>query len=390
MIEIISKFLPEILLTVFGIVVLLQILYYTAIFFRFSFHKQNIFHPLNPPPARETSLLNTPENPPVSIVIVAKNDAHNLLKTLPEFLAQDYPQYEVLVVNDNSNDETPQVVKDFQYRFSNIKLVDLDSSVTNIKGKKFPLSLGIKAATYEHVLLTDPDCFPASTQWLKLMASHFNEKTKIVLGFNSIRKKIGFFNALIRFDKLHQAIQYFSYCLAKIPYMGVGQNLAYTKSIFFKNKGFASQNHLRFGDDDLFINQVATGANCAIEYRKEAHTLLRPTRNFNDWFLLKIFRSRTRKLYTKTDRFLLNFYHFLMTFSYISLGFAIYVTFNNLIYLIVTLGILVIKYAIQYISFGYAALKLNEKRLIPHILIFDIVFSALNPIVYIASRFKER
>lgn len=329
------------------------------------------------------------EHLPVSIVIVAKNDAHHLIKTLPELLAQDYPQFEVLVVNDNSNDETPQLVKDFQYRFSNIKLVDLESSVTNIKGKKFPLSLGIKAATYEHVLLTDADCVPASNQWVRLMARHFNDTTKIVLGFNSIRKKLGFFNALIRFDKLHQAIQYFSYCLAKIPYMGVGQNLAYTKSIFFNNRGFASQNHLRFGDDDLFINQVATGTNCTIEYQKEAHTLSRPDRSFNNWFLLKIFRSRTRKLYTKADRFLLNFYHFLMTMFYITLGFAIYVTLHNSIYLSVLAGIFVLKFVSQYLSFGFAAVKLNEKKLIPFVLLFDIIFSVLNPVVYIASKFKD-
>ncbi|MCL1850677.1 MAG: glycosyltransferase [Bacteroidetes bacterium] len=375
MIEIITKFLPEILLTVFGIVVLLQILYHTTIFNRFSFYKQKMTEPQ--------------EHLPVSIVIVAKNDAHHLIKTLPELLAQDYPQFEVLVVNDNSNDETPQLVKDFQYRFSNIKLVDLESSVTNIKGKKFPLSLGIKAATYEHVLLTDADCVPASNQWVRLMARHFNDTTKIVLGFNSIRKKLGFFNALIRFDKLHQAIQYFSYCLAKIPYMGVGQNLAYTKSIFFNNRGFASQNHLRFGDDDLFINQVATGTNCTIEYQKEAHTLSRPDRSFNNWFLLKIFRSRTRKLYTKADRFLLNFYHFLMTMFYITLGFAIYVTLHNSIYLSVLAGIFVLKFVSQYLSFGFAAVKLNEKKLIPFVLLFDIIFSVLNPVVYIASKFKD-
>jgi glycosyltransferase involved in cell wall biosynthesis len=321
--------------------------------------------------------------------MVAKNDAHFLIKTLPELLSQEYPQFEVVVVNDNSNDETPQLVKDFQNRYKNLKLVDLESSVTNIKGKKFPLSLGIKAATYEHILLTDSDCLPATNQWVKLMASHFNETTKIVLGFNSIRKKIGFFNAFIRYDKLHQAIQYFSYCLAKIPYMGVGQNLAYTKTIFFNNKGFASQNHLRFGDDDLFINQVATATNCATEYQKDAHTISRPNSNFNHWFLLKIFRSRTRKLYTRADRFLLNFYHFLMPVSYIALGFAVYATLNHLIYLIVAMGILFIKFTAQYVCFGFAAVKLNEKRLIPHIWIFDIIFSVLNPIIYITSKFKK-
>ena len=373
-IDFLISYLPEICIAIFGMVVLFQLLYYIFIFSKFSFHKPKISQII--------------KIQPVSIVIAAKNDAHHLLKTLPEFLDQDYPFFEVVVVNDNSDDETAQVVFDFQNRFNNLKLVNLESSVTNIKGKKFPLSLGIKAATYEHILLTDADCFPASNQWLKLMARHFNETTKIVLGFSNIKKKIGFFNALIRFDKLHQAIQYFSYCLAKIPFMGVGQNLAYTKSIFFNNKGFASMNHLQFGDDDLFVNKVANAKNCTIEYDMEAHTISRSGDNYDNWMLLKMFRTKTRQYYN-SGKFLLNFYHFLMTGFYIALGFAIYFTMHNLIYLTVVLGILLLKYLAQYLCFTPAAVKLNEKGLIPHIFLFDFVFSALNPVVYLVSKMKR-
>jgi len=374
-IDFISHYLPEILVVTFAIVVLLQILYYVTLFFRFSFHK---------PKATEPQA-----NLPVSIVITAKNDAHLLIKTLPEIFNQDYPQFEVVVVNDNSDDETPQLVRDLQNRFANLRLLNLESSVTNIKGKKFPLSLGIKAADYEHILLTDADCLPASNQWVKLMARHFNDTTKIVLGYSNIRKKAGLLNALIRFDKLHQAIQYFSYCLAKIPFMGVGHNLAYTKTIFFKNKGFASQNHLQFGDDDLFVNQVANDRNCAIEYEKEARTISRSGANFSHWFQLKTFRSKTRKLYRKTNRFLLNFYYFLMTFFYIVLGLAIYTSIDSLIYLLILSGIFIIKFAVQYVCFAFASAKLDEKKLVPHILFFDIVFSVLNPVVYLVSKLRK-
>jgi len=373
-INFIAHYLPEILVIAFALVVLLQVLYYVTLFFKFSFHK---------PKAPE------PQNVPISIVITAKNDAHLLIKTLPEFLNQDYPQFEVVVVSDNSNDETSQLVLDFQNRFPNLRLVHLESSVTNIKGKKFPLSLGIKAANYEHVLLTDADCLPASNQWVKLMARHFSDTTKIVLGFSKIPRKSGFLNTLIRFDRLHQAIQYFSYCLAKIPFMGMGQNLAYTKTIFFKNKGFAAQNHLQFGDDDLFINRVATGRNCAIEYEKEAHTISRSGAHFSHWFLLKTFRSKTRKLYTKKKRFLLNFYHFLITFFYIALGLALYFSMGNLLYLFIISGIFIIKFAVQYVCFGFAAVKLDEKRLVPHILFFDIVFAVLNPVVYLVAKLRS-
>jgi glycosyltransferase involved in cell wall biosynthesis len=370
----INTYLTEIIIITFGTIVFFQILYYVALFFKFSFHKQKINE--------------TKEDLHVSIIMVAKDDAHHLINTLPEFLNQDYPNYEVIVVNDNSNDETPQVIIDFQNRFNNLKMVNLESSVTTIKGKKFPLSLGIKEAAYEHVLLTDADCMPASNQWLKLMARHFNNKTKIVLGFSNIRKRAWLFNGLIRFDKLHQAIQYFSYCLAKIPFMGVGQNLAYTKNIFFNNNGFASQNHLQFGDDDLFVNKVANSYNCAIEYDLEAHTTSRSGSSFSSWLLLRVFSRKTRNYY-KSGKLLLNFYHSLMPLFYIMLGCALYFTMNNLISLAIVFCIFFFKFLVQYICFGFAAVKLNEKRLIPHILVFDIILSALNPIIFIASKFKK-
>jgi len=374
MINILLTSLPEIMTILFGIIVLLQIIYYVALFFRFSFHKPKQLEP---------------NNFPVSIVIVAKNDAHLLIKTLPEWLNQDYQKFEVVVVNDNSNDETPQLIRDFQTRFPHVKLLHLESSVTNIKGKKFPLSLGIKAATYEHVLLTDADCLPASNQWLKLMARHFNKTTKIVLGYSNIPKKVGFLNTFIRFDKLHQAIQYFSYCLSKIPFMGAGQNLAYTKTLFFNVNGFASHNHLHAGEDDLFINSVANQTHFAIEYEHEAHTISTSTSVYYHWFLFKIFRVKTRKRYAKSRRFLLNFYNFLMTFSYILLGFAIYFSLGTPACLYSVLSFMLLKFIIQYICFGFAAGKLNEKGLIPYILFFDVIFAALNPVIHIASKFKK-
>lgn len=375
MLDFLQLYVTEIWIGVFATIVMLQVFYYLFLFVRFAFHrKKNV--------EANTALA-------ISIVIVAKNDAHYLVKTLPVLLTQEYSEYEVIVVNDNSNDETPQVVFDFQNSFKNLKLVNLESSVTNIKGKKFPLSLGIKAATFEHVLLTDADCFPTSNLWISNMARNFDDKTKIVLGFSTIQKKIGLLNAFIRFDKLHQAIQFFSYSLAGIPFMGVGQNLSYTKALFFKNRGFASQNHLRFGDDDLFINQVATAKNCVIEYSKDAFTIARPNPDFKNWFLIKIFQSRTRKLYATSDRILLNLYNFLMPMCYITFGVALFFALSSIYYLIAVTAIFVLKFIIQYIIFGFAATKLDEKRLIPHILFYDIIFSVLSPIFFVASRLKK-
>lgn len=365
-----------ILISLFGLFSLINILYYLLIFARFSFHKSKRskdFH-----------------QDPVSIIICAKNDAHNLIKSLPELLSQQYNQYEVVVINDNSNDETEQVIRDFMSQDLRVKLVNLTSSVTNIQGKKFPISIGIKSASYELLLLTDPDCIPSSPYWLQNMAKHFHGKTEIVLGYNAFEKRPGLLNRLIHFDTLHTAIQYFSYALAKIPYMGNGKNLAYTKELFFRKKGFASHNHINYGSDDLFVNRAATKNNCDIDYFPGAFTISRPKSRLREWFTQKKQYLYTFRFYKRKHKSLLISYVLSCLLFYISFGFALACSISQWIPLIIVLGIFVIRIGIQHLIFGKAAVKLQEKATIPFILLFDILFSVLTPILYIAALFSSR
>lgn len=372
-----QNYLTEITVSLFGFVILLQLLFYTLLFFKFAFHKPKPILPI--------------EGLPISIVISAKNEAHNLIKTLPIIASQQYPNFEVVVVNDNSSDETEYVIKDCATKFPNIKLVNLNSSVTNIRGKKFPLSIGIKAAAYDHILFTDADCFPVSDQWLAKMARHFTGKKQIVIGYSSFYKKTGLLNSMIHFDILHTAIQYFSYYLAKMPFMGVGRNLAYTKDLFFDNKGFTSQYHLPYGDEELFVNRVASYSICAIEYDHDAHTVTRPKSHLNAWVRNKVFRNKSRKLFQKKHRIFLSTYSALMPLVYLLLVPAIYLSLHSILFLSIIGGLLFLKILFQYLAFGFAAKKLNEKGLIPFILLYDILFAIINPIIYaVTSLTKNR
>lgn len=371
-----SNYLTELSVIVFGFFVILQILYFWLIFARFSFHK--------PPKIKDI------QQKPVSIVVSAKNEAHNLIKSLPALLAQQYNEFEVVVVNDNSNDETEQVIRDYMSNYSQLKLVNLTSSVTNIQGKKFPLSIGIKSASYETILLTDADCVPSSPYWLQNMAKHFVGKTEIVLGYGTFENKPGFLNLMIHFDTLHSAIQYFSYALAKIPYMGVGRNLAYSKSLFYHQKGFASHNHIKYGDDDIFVNRAANDRNCDIEYFKGAFTVSRPKSGFKSWFLHKKHHTSTRRCYKRNHRFFLNFYGLLMLLFYPLFVLSLILSLHNYILLSVVIALFVLKTAMQYVVFGLAAVKLDEKRIVPYILFFDILFSVLNPFIYLTSNLFQK
>src|SRR6476469_2548602 len=198
----------------FCVITFIQVFYYLFFFARLAFYKSQ------PKIVSQTH--------PVSVIICAKNEAGNLAKNLPGALVQKYrTTHEVIVVNDNSSDESKYIVKQYQKTFRHLHLVELKQEARFIPGKKFPLSVGIKTAKYEIVLLTDADCVPASEFWIEKMQEPFQNGVEIALGYGAYHKQKGILNKIIRFDTFHSAMQFLSYALAGIPYMGVGRNLAY-------------------------------------------------------------------------------------------------------------------------------------------------------------------
>jgi len=103
--------------------------------------------------------------PPVSVVICARNEAQNLFNHLPKFFAQNYPQFQIVVVNDCSLDESEQILEEFQKKHSNLHVVNLKEEKIKEHDKKLAVTLGIKGAIYENLLFTDADCIPANENW---------------------------------------------------------------------------------------------------------------------------------------------------------------------------------------------------------------------------------
>jgi len=246
--------------------------------------------------------------------------------------------------------------------------VNLTQDAKMINGKKFPLSMGIKSSKYETLLLTDADCVPASENWMQLMQDGYGDDIEIVLGYGASKKKPGFLNKLIRFETFQTALQYFSYALAGMPYMGVGRNLSYKKDVFFKNKGFSSINQMPSGDDDLFINQVATKKNTAIVIDKEAHTISEPKTTFNDWMNQK-YRHYTSSKYYKTQ-------HAVLLATYAFSQFLVYpVLIAALLFskqYVLLASIWGARFLIQGIVLRSTMKKLNELDLWPWYILFDI------------------
>ena len=286
----------ELLLFVLLIVVTaIQLFYYSWFFSRIAFFKKK---------PKKQSLQH-----PVSVVICTRDEDENLARNLPGVLVQAYPtSHEVVVVNDNSLDDSKYILQELKKTFKSLNVVELTQEAKLISGKKYPLSIGIREAKHEVLLLTDADCVPASEHWIEKMQDGYDENIEIVLGYGAYHKKAGLLNKLIRFETFHTALQYLSYALAGIPYMGVGRNLSYKKSVFLRNKGFSSINHIPSGDDDLFVNKVATKNNTAVVIDAEAVTRSVPKTTWNAWLKQKSRHYTTAKFYKPKHKFLLGLY----------------------------------------------------------------------------------
>jgi cellulose synthase/poly-beta-1,6-N-acetylglucosamine synthase-like glycosyltransferase len=349
-----SELSPYIIIAFIAIIAI-QVFYYLFFFLRLAIYKK---------PSKDLHMEH-----PVSVVICARDEAENLANNLPGVLVQNYSTtHEIVLVNDNSEDESKYLIEEFKKSFKNLNPVTLTQEAKMISGKKFPLSIGIKSAKNEILLLTDADCVPASEHWMKLMQDGYQEGVEIVVGYGAYKKKPGILNKLIRFETFQTALQYFSYALAGLPYMGVGRNLSYKKDVFLRNKGFSSINQIPSGDDDLFINQVANAKNTAIVIDHEAHTLSEPKTNFNAWMNQKYRHYTTSKYYKKSHSFLLALYA-------ISLFLVYPITIAALLiskeYILVG-SIFGVRLLLQASILRGAMKKLNELDLWPWFILFDI------------------
>lgn len=307
---------------------------------------------------------------PISVIISARNEAKNLKENLASILDQNYHDFEVIVVNDCSSDASETVLDEFKSTYPNLKVVTITEHVRFKTGKKFALTLGIKAARNEHLLFTDADCQPASQNWITRMAAQFTGNVQIVLGYSPYYKTGNFLNGLIRFETLKTAINYLSAALNGDTYMGIGRNLAYTKTLFFSNKGFAAHMHVISGDDDLFVNQNATSTNAAIEIHPDAFVFTSAKTSLGGLYRQKKRHMGVGKLYKNEHRRMLSF-DALSGFVFYGLFiWCLAFCFEPLL----VLGLFVFRWIVQLIIYRKIFKKLNAKSQLWYLPFLDFVY----------------
>jgi glycosyltransferase involved in cell wall biosynthesis len=341
-------------ISAFLLVTLIQLFYYLRYFRLLAFYR---------PKETEFSYEHA-----VSVVICARDEADEIENNLPGVLAQSYRStHEIVVVNDNSQDDTKFLLEGLYRDYKQLHIVELKQEAVHIPGKKFPLSMGIKSAKYEVLLLTDADCIPSSENWIKKMQAAFHSGIEIVLGYGAYKKEKGLLNRIIRFDTFHTALQYLSFAIGGMPYMGVGRNLAYKKELFYKQKGFAAHHHLPGGDDDLFINGCANHENTAVVVDKDAFTYSTPARRWSEWLSQKERHNATGKYYKPAHKWVLGLYMVSQFFFY-PLLVAAFFTFDWMW----VLGLFCLKLLVQGLVFYKSMKKLGESDLFVFFPLWDI------------------
>lgn len=361
----------QILTFVFILISIVQILYYLGVFSFFIFSSD--------------TTNDVSEEMPTSILIAAKNETVNLVENLPFYRNQKHTKFELILINDHSTDDTFKILNRFKKEnpFLDVTIVNLESQ-DNSGNKKKALTKGIEIAKYPNLLFTDADCKPNSNEWIQLMTKKRTNK-QVVLGYGAYQKiPKSWLNKLIRFETVMTALQYFSYAKIGIPYMGVGRNLAYKKQLFTDNNGFVTHQHIKSGDDDLFVNQVATKKNTAICYVVKAHTISKVHTNFKKWLHQKKRHISTANKYQKKHQVLLALFY-MTNFLFWFLGLFLIAIYPTKLLLIIFL----LRILIQYFYLYKTACKLNEKDLVIFVPILELFLITIQLYLFFANIFVK-
>ena len=342
--------LSFIILIIFGVCLIVQLLYHWSFFTKVAFYKRNARPKLNE------------ELEPVSIVLCARDAYEYLVDLIPALLKQDYPDFEIVVVNDCSDDETEEYLKDLERNEPRVKPVQLKQHLNFFNGKKFPLSMGIKSAKNDLIIFTDCNCMPL--------------------------------NRIMRFDALQNGLLYLSAALCHHPYMGIGKNLSYRKELFYRKQGFISHYTTSVGDDDLFINQAATKKNTEVLIDAEDAILATPPSTFHLWARQKSSRYSTIPQYDGPSRLMLSGFYvsqFLFYASFIALlalcaqpAFAI--TNGAMFYIPILVFFFLLRFGTQLFIYHKASKRLGEKGLLPGLIVYDFLFAFLSPWLRLMGR----
>lgn len=361
---IISNPLTIIVLSVSVLSFLYLVLYYGIFYYRVAKYRLN---------KKDKDVLTAPDSrkPSVSVVVTAHNDSELLKKGLVYLLEQEYEDYEVVVVNYVSQDDTKFVLRVCSENYPCLKVVNFPEDVNMFQGKKYPLSLGIKSAQNDIIICTDPECIPQSFVWVNEMVKEFTDKTNIVLGYSGISKEKGFFNAMQQYDNITRYARCLGSAICGMPYTGNGHNLAFRRSFFFESKGFISHYSEQEGADDLFVNKNANKSNTAVALHPDSFVMVDPDKNMKNWKQRRKRRFAPLYLHPKGEILLRSLYPMSLLLFYVS---VVFIFVFKWLYWQIPLLLLLLKWMWQCFSSRALFTRFGVKKLFYAAPLFELYF----------------
>ncbi len=308
---------------------------------------------------------------PVSVVVAARNEMKNLPSLLEQLSNQSHTEYEIVIVNDRSTDGTFDFLSEQDKVNDNLKVVTVAHKPEQMDGKKYALTLGIKAAQYQTILLTDADCEMVDEDWLAAMSSNFSQDSvQMNLGVSLHKKSHGLLGTFIQFESLWTSIQYVGFALVGMPYMGVGRNLGYRKDLFLSSKGFNSIMNITGGDDDLFVNKHANRSNTSVQLGASSLTFTSPKNTWREFFLQKLRHINVGSGYKFKHRLVLGLLVISQSLFWASLIYS--VIFDPNIYILS--GAFLIRTLFLYLTFIIASKKIGNAFHLWGLVFLDFIF----------------
>ncbi len=330
--------------------------------------------------------------PGVSVIVCAHNEETNLKDYLHTLINQDYPTFEVIVVDDGSEDDTYTILERYVQQSNKLYHTFVPKSARLISSKKLALTIGIKAANYDYILLTDADCRPESRYWIREMMNGFQKETEVVLGFGPYFESKGLLNRFICYDTLFNGLQYMGMAKAGYPYMGVGRNLAYRKDTFFAHNGFQGLLNERAGDDDLLINKIANGNNTNVICNPSALTWSPPKTTWHEWLHQKRRHLSVSPHYKATSKLRITLEPITRGMAYILLITCIIYSILTGLWLIggIALGMWGIRLITQLIIINLAAHRLGMRTVGLDVILYDIFLPLINLSILLEQSLKKK
>jgi len=332
----------------------------------------------------------TEEKPPVSVIICARDQADVLFTNLPAFFDQNYPEFQIIVVNDASSDDTEHILQQYEDH-ENFYHTFVPKGVRSISARKMAMTIGIKAARYDYVLFTDASAIPRGTNWIASMMRHFDTGGAVVFGYTSYKEKKGISKRFVAYDNLFSAIQFMGFALRGKPFKACSANMAFRKELFFKNKGFSSHLFLQSGDDDLLISEMADKYNSRIDFDPDSQLIIDKDDVSYQWKEQTISHFSTSNRYKLSVRLLLFLESFTRSLFYAVILYLLIVCLLEASYswLLLTAVLFLIRYIVQLLVINKSAVQLSEPQFYISLPIVDFILPLIKLLIRLFNRSRR-